>query len=62
MKSFSIDYDGPDAPLNEYFAMNDFGSKLVVKNLGSTLYFVFAYLCAWILFFIMKLGSMFCRK
>jgi hypothetical protein len=55
MKAFSIDYDNTtDGPLNDYFAVNDLGSRLALKNLGSTFYFLIIYAIVWILYFILK--------
>jgi hypothetical protein len=54
MEIFGIDFNQPDVPLNDYFKMNDIGSRLSLKNLGSSFFFIIIYIFIWIAFFIMK--------
>ena len=62
MMALKIDFNEPDEALNEYFAINDLDSRLSIKNLGSTFFFLILYLFAWILFFISKLISQYSTK
>jgi len=45
--------------LNSYFDENGFSSHQSLKNLGSTLIFILAYVFAWVIVIILKLLSRF---
>jgi len=59
MDTIKLDLNFEDHPLNSYFEENGFSSLNLVKNLGSTLFFVFIYCTAWVLLAVLRLFSLF---
>jgi hypothetical protein len=62
MESIKFVVNTDDHPINVYFDQNGFQSLLIIKNLGSTLFFILFYLIAWILLLILKIASIFIDK
>ena len=62
MESIKFDFNIDDHPLNVYFDQNGFQSLLIIKNLGSTLFFILFYLIAWVLLLILKIASVFIEQ
>ncbi len=61
MESMNFEFDFNDQAINTYFEQNGFQSLLILKNLGSTLFFIIFYFMAWFLILILKIVSMFCE-
>ena len=62
MESIKFVVNTDDHPINVYFDQNGFQSLLIIKNLGSTLFFIIFYLIAWILLLILKIASIFIEQ
>jgi hypothetical protein len=62
MESIKFDFNIDDHPLNVYFDQNGFQSLLIIKNLGSTLFFIIFYLIAWVMLLILKIASIFIEQ
>ena len=54
MKFLNLDLDFEDYPLNSYFNENGFQSQTLLKNIGSTLFFIIIYLLLWALLLSLK--------
>jgi hypothetical protein len=54
--------DEDNEPLNSFFDENGYSSKYLLKNLGSTLAFLFAYLGLWFFLLFLKLLSLFSAR
>lgn len=54
-----FDLNFQDKPINSYFNQNGFQSMLLIKNLGSTFFFILFYFLAWSLLLSFKLASIF---
>jgi hypothetical protein len=48
-----------DKPLNDYFMNNGIESKLILKNLGSTLVYLAIYIVFWFIYLVIKLFARF---
>ena len=59
MESMNFDFDANDISINTYFDQNGFQSQLIIKNLGSTFFFIVFYFIAWFLLLIFKIASIF---
>ena len=57
LASLKIKLDQEDKGLNSFFEENGFDSKLLMKNIGSTFFFLITYCAVWIVFGISKLMS-----
>jgi hypothetical protein len=48
-----------DKPLNDFFMNNGIESKLILKNLGSTLVYLAIYIASWFIYLVIKLFGRF---
>ena len=54
--------DQDDKGLNSYFEENGFNSKLLMKNIGSTFFFIIIYFTAWIILGLSRLLTPLSKK
>jgi hypothetical protein len=57
-----FDFNFDDHPINTHFDQNGFQSLLIIKNLGSTLFFIFFYFISWFILLFFKIASIFIDK
>jgi hypothetical protein len=57
-----FDFNFDDHPINTYFDQNGFQSLLIIKNLGSTLFFIFFYFISLLMLLFFKIASLFIDK
>ena len=57
MKYLNLDLDFEDYPLNSHFNENGFQSLTLLKNIGSTFFFLIIYILLWALLVLFKLFS-----
>jgi hypothetical protein len=62
MESIKLDFIIDDTAINTYFDQNGFQSLLIIKNLGSTLFFIAFYFFAWFLLLNIKIASIFIEQ
>ena len=57
MKYLNLNLDFEDYPLNTHFNENGFQSLTLLKNIGSTFFFLIAYILLWVFLLLLKLLS-----
>ena len=57
MKYLELDLDFEDYPLNSHFNENGFQSLTLLKNIGSTFFFLIIYILLWVFLILLRLLS-----